>query len=218
MALPYSYNFTFPPKEKNIRFHSEEEVNQILKTGFHRFKENKEESEEYKIPSPFIGILFRTSFKVISANPLKIKITVYFQSLINISLIFTLIAALFSTFNFVEYFLFSLIIIVLFFWGNAGIFIRHLKKQFVTILRLQSFFEENLGAEEFSDEQADWLNDPNRCPACGGTIKENDLFCPECGLQLKQNRFTKDLDTTKYQQPSQNIVYHYKKNDDNQKQ
>ncbi|MCD6366211.1 MAG: hypothetical protein J7L46_01585, partial [Bacteroidales bacterium] len=110
MALPYSYHFIFPPKEKDIRFHSEEEVNEILKNEFRRFKEDKEKLEEYKIPSPFIGILFRVSFKVISASPLKIEATVYFQSLINISLIFTLIAALFSTFNFVEYFLFSLII------------------------------------------------------------------------------------------------------------
>ncbi|MCD6366271.1 MAG: zinc-ribbon domain-containing protein, partial [Bacteroidales bacterium] len=105
-------------------------------------------------------------------------------------------------------------IIVLFFWGNATIFIRHLKKQFAKTLGLQSFFEENLGAENFSGEQTDWLNDPNKCPACGATIKENDLFCPECGLKLKQNRFTKDLDTTKYRQPAQNIVYHYKKKED----
>jgi len=211
MALPYSYHFIFPPKEKNIRFHSEKEVYQILKTGFRQFKGDKEESEEYKIPSPFLGILFRISFKVISVNPLKIETTVYFQSLINISLIFTLIAALFSTFNFVEYFLFSLVVIVLFFWGNATIFIRHLKKQFAGILGLQSFFEENLGAEDFSGEQIRWLNDPEKCPACGATIKEIDLFCPECGLKLKQNRFTKDLDTAKYVETKQNIVYHYKK-------
>jgi hypothetical protein len=126
-------------------------------------------------------------------------------------LIFTLIAALFSTFNFVEYFLFSLVVIVLFFWGNATIFIRHLKKQFAGILGLQSFFEENLGAEDFSGEQIRWLNDPEKCPACGATIKEIDLFCPECGLKLKQNRFTKDLDTAKYVEIKQNIVYHYKK-------
>jgi len=214
VALPYSYHFTFPPEEKDIHFHSEKELNQILKNGFRTFKEDKEESEEYKIPSPFIGILFRISFKVISANPLKIETTVYFQSLINISLIFTLIAALFSTFNFVEYFLFSLVIIILFFWGNATIFIRYLKKQFVNILGLQLVFEENLGAEDFSDEQANWLNDPNKCPACGTSIKENDLFCPECGLKLKQNRFTKDLDTIKYQKPEQNIVYHYKKKEE----
>ena len=215
MALPYSYRFIFPPKEKNIHFHSEEEVTKILENGFRRFKEDEKKSEEYKIPSPFIGIVFRISFKVVSANPLRIETTVYFQSLINISLIFTLIAALFSTFNFVEYFLFSLVIIVLFFWGNAGVFIRHLKKLFVNALGLQSLFEENLGAENFSEEQTDWLNDPNKCPACGSDIKENDLFCPECGLKLRQNRFTKDLDTTKYQQPAQNIVYHYKKKEDN---
>jgi len=209
MALPYSYRFIFPSKAKEIHFHSEEEVIQILNNAFYRFSEKNE--NEYKIPSPFLGIIFRVRYKIISASPLKIETTIFFQSLINISLIFTLIAALFSTFNFVEYFLFSLAIILLFFWGNAAIFIRHLKKQIINALGLQSFFEEHLGAEDFSEEQTDWLNDPNKCPACGTLVSEKDLFCPGCGLKLKQNRFTKDLDIEKYQENRQNIVYHYKK-------
>ncbi len=211
MALPYSYRFIFPPKEKSIHFHSEEAVNQILKNTFQQFIEKNEDVNEFKIPSPFLGISFRMQYKIISASPLKIDITIFFQSIINIALIFMLIAALFSTFNFLEYFLFSLVVIVIFFWGNAVIFIRYLKNQIINALGIQSFFEENPDVENFSKEQSAWLNDPNKCPACGTSISEKDLFCPECGLKLKQNRFTKELDTEKYQQKELKIVYHYKK-------
>ncbi len=176
MSLPYSYQFIFPPKEKDIYFHSVEEVDKVLQQYFHRFAEGNREESKYKIPSPFLGVFFRMKYKINSASPLKIKATVYFQSLINISLIFMLVAALFSTFNFVEYFLFSFVIILIFFWANATIFIRHLKKQFVTGLGLQSFFDESLGAENISVEQATWLNDPNKCPACGTGISEKDLL------------------------------------------
>jgi len=215
MALPYSYYFIFPPKDKHIRFRSKETIKSLLHSYFLSLTKDKNHDNEFKIPSPFIGILFRFQFDILSENPLKIGITVFLQNLINISLIFTMIAALFSTFNFVEYFLFSLIIISLFFWLNIIIFIRYLKKQIINSLSIQPFFEKNLGSEENLAEQDLWINDPGRCPACGTAITEKDLFCPECELRLKQNRFTKKLNTEKYHQYSpKNIIYHYTKKND----
>ncbi len=37
---------------------------------------------------------------------------------------------------------------------------------------------------EISAEQKMWINDSNRCPACGYVLKEGDTKCPDCGLSL----------------------------------
>lgn len=63
--------------------------------------------------------------------------------------------------------------------------------------------------ESLSDEQELWLNDKNRCPACGYFLSDIDLICPECGLHLKRSRHTIPLDTSKYKNKS--VKYHYKK-------
>jgi hypothetical protein len=38
---------------------------------------------------------------------------------------------------------------------------------------------------QFSKEQLQWVNDPNRCPACGENDVTNKAVCPDCGLSLR---------------------------------
>jgi len=63
--------------------------------------------------------------------------------------------------------------------------------------------------ETFSKEQEEWMNDKNRCPACGYFLSDIDLVCPDCGLHLKRSRHTIPLDTSKYK--NNPVKYHYKK-------
>lgn len=39
---------------------------------------------------------------------------------------------------------------------------------------------------EISDEQAEWMNDPGRCPGCGHTVQPEQETCSMCDLTLKQ--------------------------------
>lgn len=39
-------------------------------------------------------------------------------------------------------------------------------------------------AEKLTKEQEDWMNDQNKCPACGANNVSQNEVCPKCGLSL----------------------------------
>ena len=81
----------------------------------------------------------------------------------------------------------------------------NIKKQIVDSFSDFGIISEN----ELSEEQQLWLVNSNKCPACGNTITEYDLNCPDCGLMLKANKYSSSTDVSKYNDKT--INYHYKK-------
>jgi hypothetical protein len=70
----------------------------------------------------------------------------------------------------------------------------------------------------YHNNSVDQIPCENCCPACGAKISEDDVFCPSCGLRLKQNKYTKSLDVSKYKNVNTrpNIRYHFRgKNEEN---
>jgi predicted Zn-ribbon and HTH transcriptional regulator len=44
--------------------------------------------------------------------------------------------------------------------------------------------EVELSKENISDEQLNWMSQPDTCPACGYTVDIHTTICPDCGLRL----------------------------------
>ena len=63
--------------------------------------------------------------------------------------------------------------------------------------------------EIFNIEQQEWMQNPNKCSACGASISANHIVCPNCGLKIKQNPYTKPLDLSQ-KNIGDDIKYHYK--------
>ena len=70
--------------------------------------------------------------------------------------------------------------------------------------------------EKLSPEQIQWLNDADRCPACGERLSPFDSFCPECGLNLKGRRKVKIQPVSRTDFFNCRIHYKFKKKPDNQ--
>jgi len=103
--------------------------------------------------------------------------------------------------QFIEIFIYSLIIslISLFIVGDIIamltipvliFFITYGLNAMITIFRFNKFIKKCIkhilanDPTEISVEQDQWLNDPNRCAACGYPIKPEDIDCPDCGIKL----------------------------------
>ncbi|MBI3233678.1 MAG: hypothetical protein HYZ42_06495 [Bacteroidetes bacterium] len=73
--------------------------------------------------------------------------------------------------------------LILFFWAYSVNIL-------ITIFRFNKFIRKCINniikndSPEISVEQTQWINDPNRCAACGYPIKQEDIDCPDCGIKL----------------------------------
>jgi hypothetical protein len=63
---------------------------------------------------------------------------------------------------------------------------------FITILRYKRFIRNTvkvlLEAKKtvsISEEQKEWIENLNRCDACGHVLSTTDVVCPDCGLSLQ---------------------------------
>ncbi len=205
MSFPYTYsdkiNFT------GSRFNFDDFKVIILKellNKHHFLLIENSESELLKIKSPFFKIPFSFEFEVYS-DELKYKI--HLDQLLKIILIVIIFSALFSYASLSFFFWFASLFSVLFYSLNILIINGYIHSALSEILAKHNL---NISDKEsFSEEQKEWMNDKNRCPACGYFLSDIDLICPECGLHLKRNRHTIPLDTSKYKDTD--IKYHYKK-------
>jgi hypothetical protein len=109
-----------------------------------------------------------------------------------ITLIMILFAAFFSKFSINNLLIFSAIFIILFFGFNI-IYINSALKQMI----LNALMPESLNYEEkLSAEQKDWINNPDKCPACGEEISHFNYTCPECGLSINPKNKKKNVNMT----------------------
>ena len=91
------------------------------------------------------------------------------------------------------------------------------------MLTLVSQYNQNQ-EEELNTEQQDWLNNPDRCPACGTWIESAEHFCADCGIRLPHDRVKRAAQRKKknkssgfLQQEGINYVYTKKPSDSDPK-
>jgi len=214
MSLPYSYknSFTFNTKKtfdkdfvKNLFF--------AVLSNDNNFKEIKAKDDKlfFKSKKSLLNFFYQVELDVKpETDKIKIDYKINLVEVIVISIFLFVFIPFFSKFSLNGFFIFSVIIILVFYSANVMFMIHQLRQYFNNVLIANKIIDDI----DLSSEQQDWINNPEKCPACGCNITENTLFCPDCGLKISQNPYTKPLDLSKpkIQNTNQQINYHYKEN------
>ncbi len=205
MSFPYTYSDSITISKGNISSENLQNIiiNELITAGTFINSQNNN-FELLKSKSPFLKIPFQIKIDVQHSD---IKYTVRLEYLIRIILAVIIFSALFSYTSLSFFFWFASVFSVLFYLLNLLIINGFVNSAILKILEKHKLISGK--KESLSKEQETWLNDKNRCPACGTYLSEIDLTCPECGLHLKRSRHTIPLDTSKYK--NEPINYHYKK-------
>jgi len=214
MAFPYTYNktLTFILKKKYFDIDS----SFLQSVIFEKIKGNtklkdvikKDKSILFKTFAPIFNFQYSVEFDFYKdRDEINITYEVNLEKLLMIVLVTIILTAFFS-FVSVKYFLILAGVFALTIYGMFYLIIDNfiqtlLKKNIDTIIISQD------DTEKYSDEQIKWIFDDNRCSACGETLSDFDLCCPECGIKLKRSRFTIPLDVSKYK--DKQVSYHIKK-------
>ncbi len=205
MSFPYTYSdkIYFYDNKKSLSSIESLIVKKLLRT--HSFTSaDSDKIDILKAHSPFLKIPFLFEFEIISG---EINYTIHLDQLLKIILIVIIFAALFSYASLSFFFWFASLFSIFFYILNIMIINSYIHSVISNILEKNKLSVSE--KESLSKEQETWLNDKNRCPACGYYLSDIDLSCPECGLHLKRSRHTIPLDTSKYKNES--VKYHYKK-------
>ncbi len=204
MNFPFTYSdkINFGKKNKNTKI-SKSDTEKELLNKYH-FVLSDEEIKSFKANSPFLKIPFSLEYEI---NSDKINYKLHLDSLLKIILIVIIFTAFFLYASLNVYLWFALLFTVFFYALNIMIINGYIHSIFLKILKDNNVPINEI--ESLSEEQKTWMNDKNRCPACGHLLSDIDLICPECGLHMKRNRYTTPSDTSKYQNTS--IKYHYRK-------
>ncbi len=205
MSFPYTYSdtITFSKNELSSKKLRNIIIKELTSGKLSGYSENKE-SGLLKTSSPFLKIPFQINIEVTNS---EISYSVHLEYLIKIILAVIIFSALFSYTSLSFFFWFSSLFSVIFYIFNILIINSFVNSSILKILKKYKLISSE--KEILTTEQEQWLNDKNRCPACGKYLSDIDLICPECGLHLKRSRHTIPLDTSKYK--NEPVKYYYKK-------
>ncbi len=205
MSFPYTYSdtITFSNNELSSKSLRNIIIKELTSGKISGYSEN-EESGLLKLYSPFLKIPFQINIEVTNS---EISYSVHLDYLIKIILAVIIFSALFSYTSLSFFFWFSSLFSVIFYILNILIINSFVSSYILKILKKYNLISSE--KEILTKEQEQWLNDKNRCPACGQYLSTIDLICPECGLHLKRSKHTIPLDISKYK--NEPIKYHYKK-------
>ena len=214
MSLPYSYKskFVFNSNETFERKYLTDLFFSVL-TNDDNFKDVKKHNDKlyFKSKKSLLNFFYQSEIDInTNANKIIVNYKLNLVEIIVISIFLFVFIPFFSKFSLNSFFIFSIIIILVFYTANV-IFMAHQLYLFIKKLLITNKIVEEIN---LSGEQQDWINNPNKCPACGCDINENTIFCPDCGLKISQNPYTKPLDLSKkqnsHQLHNQQINYHFK--------
>jgi len=211
MALPYTYNGKI--EISGAENYTAEDVCNIL---YNELSDNTL-ANELKCENLKIEFIYRSLFNIkypveltiAAEEPAVIHYEAKLMKLIQLSIILIVFIALFSSFGISGFLWFSAIFTFIFFSLN----VLFIESGIQNLIKSTNFYKIlNPGTEgEFNEEQLKWLNDTNRCPACGEHLLEYDQICPECGLKLPRKQIAKPFDVSKYEDKRLNYFYKQKK-------
>ncbi len=213
MAFPYTYKNiveltgeNFKNKITGIEFVTNLLVQKIKKQEIKELEHNNN-NISFKSNSSLFGIIYKIKINVFEANgDINIEYEILLDVLLKITLFAVIFIAFFSFISVSKFLIFAGLFIILFYSINL-LFINSYILKFINDIIGKNLFDFD-NSETLSNEQKEWINNPDKCPACGYYIDVFDLYCPDCGLKVKKNKFAIPLDTTKYHDKT--IKYHYK--------
>ncbi|OQY01759.1 MAG: hypothetical protein B6I20_07435 [Bacteroidetes bacterium 4572_117] len=209
MSLPYNYKnkISIPESEDiGIDLAISSYLSHIKGLNFAEFKQEGD-AISFLTNRLLINLKYNVKLNIKKDERIFVEYDIDLMPLIKATIILIVLTAFFSSFGMTVFLWFSFISSLIFYFANllfVDNFIKKTIKSAYLYLQLNPYLQDG-----FTDEQRKWLNDKNRCPACGEEITIYDLNCPDCGLKLKQNKHTIPLDVSKYHE--KRFKYHYKK-------
>ncbi len=224
MAFPYSYKKHIKLNKQELTGITPEMMRFALLNVYSddKFLEEKDNKISFSSNYSLINFTYKIDFIISEPdeNTLNIDIEIHLISLLKITVFLMIFIALFSKFAFRNYLLFAGIFLILFYGLNILFLSHNINIRIKKAMQLLGF-ENN----EISAEQKSWLNDPNKCSACGSDLTVDDFECPSCGLTIKPRIQTKPLklntqainrikESNKTRNDNLTINYQYKTKDD----
>jgi len=183
---------------------------QLLKNDLQRFApsnlELKEDGLEFETRYSLIRFRYSVDLTIKKGKRFELFYRLQIAELSKIVILLLVFTAFFSRFSFNNFLIFSVILVVVFYAVNIW-FLKSTIQRWLNILPMLSY-EDIPNQEGITQEQQQWIKNPNQCSGCGMPVTVYDLKCPECGLirydEIKQAPFT----MSKYQHKT--IRYHFK--------
>jgi len=200
MPFPKSHDKIFDFQTDEIPADFEKRLS--LEISKHHYKiENKDGKLTYSSRKSIGGFVFKVSFEFsYSKHQTSIKVSVGLERLLNITLAVILLASLTSAFSVGIFLWFSAGFSLLFYFLNISL----------VFSEISSFFSKATGQtkkEELGKKQIEWMNRPDRCPACGAEINSYSWECHSCGLHVGRKKNFSRFNTTLY---NKKFTYKYK--------
>jgi len=212
MAFPFSH-------KNKISLITEDELDEnkfnniiyILTQEFNKYNakdlKSDKNSIEFISKNSLLGIEYPVKINYSNIkNNYEITYEIDLDKLIKVTLLLIIFAAFFSFLSVSGFLIFTSIFTITFFAVNLFFINSFIERVIIKVSGSSNFNFE--GSEVMGKKQEEWFRNPLKCSACGTTISDLDLDCPECGLKIRNNRYTVPLDTSKYQEKS--FTYHYK--------
>jgi len=193
---------------------------QQLRSTFYRillgynFKDLKLEGENisFSTNSSLFKIEYPVTIKIDVNDDIVVKYEIALQQLLKVSILVVVVAAFLSRMYITTFISFLIGLLAVFYIINILIIDSSVRRVINDIFEKLPYTNN----EDYSPEQASWLNDTSRCPACGGNLSEFDIKCRSCGLSLPNRLNIKSFKPGIPEPPkppkqsSQNISYSYK--------
>ncbi len=213
MPFPYSYNHKVEISSESFspENYSNEEITNFLLKEISKHNILNLKSDKKRISFSSKNSLFRFEYKIIiSVEQLRDKTFINYkielEKLIMITLFGVICLAFFSFISVRKFLIIAGIFAIVFYSVNLFFINIQVSKIINTAIGKNEF--DFGGSESFSNEQKEWMNNPDKCPACGCYVGRYDINCPDCGLKVKKKNYKIPLDTTKYKDKT--IKYHFK--------
>lgn len=208
MSLPYTYKskIEIPESEAfTTDVVSQQIIEQVKKSNLVTDFEFDNQKAIFSFSSLF-NIKYPVELTFSKQNIVHINFEAKLIKLIQLSIILIVFIAFFSSFGMSGFLWFSTIFTIIFFSIN----VLFIENGIQTLIKSTTFFRSLNAAhdEKLSKEQLKWMNDTNKCPACGENLLAYDQSCPECGLRLPRKAIAKPFDISKYE--NKRLSYTYK--------
>ncbi len=208
MGLPYSYKSKFYFNTAKT-FDSEFILTLLLSvlSNDNNFKDLKAQNNTlfFKSRKSLLNFFYNVELDInVKKNKIIIDYKINLLEVIIISIFLFVFIPFFSKLSLNGFFIFSVIIILIFYLANV-IFMSHQLYQYINKSLIVNKIIDDI---KISTEQQNWINNPDKCPACGCDINKDTLYCPDCGLKISQNPYTRPLNLSDKQ--NQKINYHFK--------
>lgn len=216
MAFPLSYKsniqsnyFSAQTEDYNEQLLRDEILKAFASFNFTDLEINQN-SFSFFSKNSLISFKYKLDVKIeklqLPKNLFKVEYEFQTTSLFNITLIITVLSAFISTFSFLKFIIFIILLSIGFYSINIW-FVNFLICKAIKTIPI--FSTNDNSDNELEKNQMEWLNDTSKCPGCGATVSETDYECSSCGLKLsKGTKYYKNNDSSVTS--GSQVEYHYK--------